>query len=91
VRAAVEVLGAERMGTACGPIEDPAVVELLAERRVPLEISRLEPADGRRAGRRRSPLGALDAAGCIVTIDADRPGLFGTTLVDEYRYWRRRS
>jgi hypothetical protein len=32
------------------------------------------------------PLGALDAAGCIVTIDADDPALFGTTLVDEYRY-----
>jgi adenosine deaminase len=32
------------------------------------------------------PLGALDAAGCVVTIDADDPALFGTTLLDEYRY-----
>ena len=32
------------------------------------------------------PLGALDAAGCVVTIDADDPALFGTTLLDEYRF-----
>jgi adenosine deaminase len=32
------------------------------------------------------PLVELDAAGCIVTIDADDPALFGTTIVDEYAY-----
>ncbi len=35
------------------------------------------------------PLGDLDAAGCIVTIDADDPALFGTTLVEEYAYVAR--
>jgi adenosine deaminase len=30
-------------------------------------------------------MGELDAAGVLVTIDADDPALFGTTLVDEYR------
>jgi aminodeoxyfutalosine deaminase len=28
----------------------------------------------------------LDAAGCVITIDADDPALFGTTIVDEYAY-----
>jgi adenosine deaminase len=87
VRAAVEVLGAERIGHGVRAIEDPAVVELLAERRIPLEIC---PTSNRLTGAAPAdavhPLGALDAAGCIVTIDADDPALFGTTLVDEYRY-----
>jgi adenosine deaminase len=87
VRAAVEVLGAERIGHGVRAIEDPAVVELLAERRIPLEIC---PTSNRLTGAAPAgvihPLGALDAAGCVVTIDADDPALFGTTLVDEYRY-----
>jgi adenosine deaminase len=87
VRAAVEVLGAERIGHGVRAIEDPAVVELLAERRIPLEIC---PTSNRLTGAAPAgaihPLGAFDAAGCIVTIDADDPALFGTTLADEYRY-----
>ncbi len=87
VRAAVEVLRAERIGHGVRAIEDPAVVALLAERRVPLEIC---PTSNRLTGAAPAgavhPLGALDAAGCIVTIDADDPALFGTTLLEEYRY-----
>jgi adenosine deaminase len=86
VRAAVEVLRAERIGHGVRAIEDPAVVALLAERRIPLEIC---PTSNRLTGAAPAgadhPLGALDAAGCIVTLDADDPALFGTTLVDEYR------
>ena len=87
VRNAVEVLGAERIGHGVRAIEDPAVVALLAERRIPLEIC---PTSNRLTGAAPAgtihPMGELDAAGCIVTIDADDPALFGTTLVDEYRY-----
>jgi adenosine deaminase len=86
VRAAVEVLGAERIGHGVRAVEDPAVVALLAERRIPLEIC---PTSNRLTGAAPAnaahPLGALDAAGCVVTIDADDPALFGTTLLDEYR------
>jgi adenosine deaminase len=87
VRAAVEVLRAERIGHGVRAVEDPAVVELLAQRRIPLEIC---PTSNRLTGAAPAgavhPLGALDAAGCVVTIDADDPALFGTTLLDEYRY-----
>jgi adenosine deaminase len=87
VRAAVEVLRAERIGHGVRAIEDPAVVDLVAERRIPLEIC---PTSNRLTGAapagQAHPLGALDAAGCVVTIDADDPALFGTTLLDEYRY-----
>ena len=78
---------AERIGHGVRAIEDPAVVALLAERRIPLEIC---PTSNRLTGAapadRTHPLGALDAAGCLVTIDADDPALFGTTLLDEYRW-----
>jgi adenosine deaminase len=87
VRAAVEVLGAERIGHGVRAIEDPRVVALLAERGIPLEIC---PTSNRLTGAAQAdathPLGELDAAGCIVTIDADDPALFGTTLLDEYRF-----
>jgi adenosine deaminase len=87
VRNAIDVLGAERIGHGVRAIEDPAVVALLAERRIPLEIC---PTSNRLTGAAPAgeihPMGALDAAGCIITIDADDPALFGTTLVDEYRY-----
>jgi len=86
VRAAVEVLRAERIGHGVRAVEDPAVVALLAERRIPLEIC---PTSNRLTGAAPAgaahPLGALDAAGCVVTIDADDPAMFGTTLLDEYR------
>ena len=87
VRAAVELLGAQRIGHGVRAIEDPAVVALLAERRIPLEVC---PTSNRLTGAAPAgaihPLGALDAAGCVVTIDADDPALFGTTLLDEYHF-----
>ena len=87
VRAAVEVLGAERIGHGIRALEDPLVVEMLAERRVPLEVC---PTSNLLTGAARRehphPLAELDAAGCIVTIDADDPALFGTTITDEYAF-----
>jgi adenosine deaminase len=87
VRAAVEVLGAERIGHGVRAMEDPAVVAMLANRRIPLEVC---PTSNRLTGAVPAgaihPLGALDAAGCVITIDADDPALFGTTLLDEYAY-----
>ncbi len=85
VRNAVEILGAERIGHGVRAIEDPAVVELLARRKIPLEVC---PTSNRLTGAAPAhlphPMGALDAAGVCVTIDADDPALFGTTLTDEY-------
>jgi adenosine deaminase len=85
VRAAIDCLGAERIGHGVRAIEDPAVVELLAARGIPIEVC---PTSNRLTGAAPAhlphPMGALDAAGVRVTIDADDPALFGTTLVDEY-------
>ena len=85
VRDAVELLGAERIGHGIRALEDPAVVELLVERRIPIEVC---PTSNRRTGacppEQVHPLSELDAAGLLVTIDADDPALFGCTLLDEY-------
>jgi adenosine deaminase len=87
VRAAVEVLGAERIGHGVRALEDPAVVGTLAKSRVPLEVC---PTSNFLTGAAKReephPLVDLDAAGCVVTIDADDPALFSTTLTDEYAY-----
>jgi adenosine deaminase len=85
VRAAVERLGAERIGHGVRAIEDRAVIELLVEKGIPLEVC---PTSNRLTGAAPlhlpHPMAELDAAGVRITIDADDPALFGTTLVDEY-------
>lgn len=84
VRAAVEI-GAERIGHGVRAIEDPAVVELLREREIALEVC---PTSNARTGVAPAdashPLYALDAQGVQVTIDADDPAIFGTSISQEY-------
>ncbi|MGH7662626.1 MAG: adenosine deaminase [Vulcanimicrobiaceae bacterium] len=85
VRDAVELLGAERIGHGIRVLEDSRVVDMLVERRVPVEVC---PTSNRRTGacppEQIHPLAELDAAGVLVTIDADDHAMFGCTLLDEY-------
>ncbi|GAC1312461.1 MAG: adenosine deaminase [Vulcanimicrobiaceae bacterium] len=85
VRAAIEVLHAERIGHGVRAIEDPAVVALLAERRIALELC---PTSNRLTGAVAAgaphPIDVLDRSGVVCTIDADDPELFSTTLEREY-------
>ena len=86
VRGAVEALGAERVGHGVRCLEDPAVVAMLRERRVPLEVCptsnyRLKVVpDGA-----PHPIRRLVEAGIVCTVNSDDPPMFGTSLVDEYR------
>lgn len=87
VRAAVDVLGAQRIGHGIRALEDASVVQMLARQRIPLEIcptSNLLTGVAQRE--QPHPLLELDAAGCMVTIDCDDPALFGTTITHEYAY-----
>lgn len=85
VRDAVELLGAERIGHGIRALEDRGIVEVLAERRIALEIC---PTSNRMTGAaladRPHPYLDFDRAGCVVTIDADDPALFGTSIEREY-------
>ncbi len=90
VCAAIEVLGVQRIGHGLRALEDPRVVALLAQRRIALEVC---PTSNFLTGIAQRdnphPLVELDAAGCIVTIDADDPALFATSITNEYAYVER--
>jgi adenosine deaminase len=85
VRAAIGLLGAQRIGHGIQALRDREVVNLLARKQIPLEIC---PTSNIRTGAALPdyphPYVDLDRAGCIVTIDADDPTLFGTSLSREY-------
>ena len=84
VRAAVELLHAERVGHGVRSVEDPSLVRYLAERGVVLEVC---PSSNLRLGvfpdAAHHPLRALYDAGVPVTVNSDDPPLFNTTLTDE--------
>ena len=85
VRDAVTLLGAERIGHGVRAIEDPALLALLHERQIPLEIN---PTSNvclhvyRRLA--EHPFPHLDRMGIPVTVNSDDPPLFNTTLSHEY-------
>jgi adenosine deaminase len=84
VRGAIERLGAERIGHGVRAIDDSELVAMLAERRIPLEVS---PTSNIRLGAYPSyaahPFRRLHEAGALVTVNSDDPPLFNTTLNDE--------
>ncbi len=85
VRDAVELLHAQRIGHGIRALEDASTVELLADRRIPLEIC---PTSNRLTGAALSghphPYLDFDRRRCIVTIDCDDPTLFATSIEHEY-------
>lgn len=86
VRQAVLELGAERIGHGIRAVEDPAVLDLLAERRIALEVcptSNLQTSTVR--DYRVHPLPALLRRGLAVTLNTDDPGISGIDLAHEYR------
>ncbi len=91
VRAAIAI-GAERIGHGVRAIEDPAVVALLREREIPLEISPTSNARTAVVPREvEHPYRQLDASGVRITIDADDPAIFGTSISQEYALVAQRA
>jgi adenosine deaminase len=84
VRQAVELLHAERVGHGVRAIEDPSLVELLAERGIMLEVCPTSNVLLRVVEAvEQHPLPALRAAGVRVCLNTDDPGWFATDLVTE--------
>jgi aminodeoxyfutalosine deaminase len=92
IREAVELLSVERIGHGIAAINDPSLMDLLADRRIPLEIcpqSNIRTGalalQLRRAARMEDhPLPALFRHGIPIVLSTDDPAMFHTTLLDEY-------
>lgn len=85
VRDAIELLGADRIDHGVRAIEDQDLVDLLAERRIPLGIC---PTSNLRLGVCTAiedhPIDRLRRAGVVVSINTDDPVLLGANLEGEY-------
>jgi len=93
IREAIELLGAERIGHGIAAIHDPELMDLLAERKIPLEIcpaSNMKTAALARQLQREDariedhPLPKLLRHGIPIVLSTDDPAMFHTTLDDEY-------
>jgi adenosine deaminase len=86
VRQAVLGLGAERIGHGVRAIEDPATMDLLAERGIPLELC---PTSNLQTSTVASwdvhPLPRFLERGLEVTLNTDDPSISGIDLAHEYR------
>ena len=78
-------IGAERIGHALAAQHDSQLLEVLAERQIPLEIN---VTSNLRTGCCPSldhhPLRDYFDAGLMITLNSDDPPMFGSTLLDEY-------
>src|SRR5216683_3231870 len=93
IREAIHLLGAERIGHGIAAIHDPALMELLAERRIPLEVC---PGSNLKTGAlalqlqeeavriEKHPLPKLLRHGIPIVLSTDDPAMFHTTLHVEY-------
>ncbi len=93
IKEAIELLGVERIGHGIAAIKDPALMDLLAERKIPLEIcpqsNLCTGALARQLARNGvhiedHPLPTLFRHGIPVVLSTDDPALFQTALRDEY-------
>src|SRR6267143_3995894 len=93
IREAIDLLGAERIGHGIAAIHDPELMNLLAERKLPLEIcpaSNMKTDALARQLRREGiqienhPLPKLLHHGIPIVFSTDDPAMFHTTLHAEY-------
>jgi aminodeoxyfutalosine deaminase len=93
IREAIKLLGVERIGHGIAAINDPDLMDLLAERQIPLEVC---PGSNMKTGALAFQLRNKDASiedhplpkflrhGIPVTLSTDDPAMFHTTLQMEY-------
>lgn len=93
IKDAIDILHAERIGHGIAAINDPKLMDFLAERKIPLEIcpgSNMKTAALAKQLRREDariedhPLPQLLRHGIPVVLSTDDPAMFHTTLHEEY-------
>jgi aminodeoxyfutalosine deaminase len=94
IREAVELLAVERVGHGIAAVHDPALMDLLADRRIPLEVcptSNIKTGALDRQLHRKNasitdhPLAQLLRHGIPIVLSTDDPAMFHTTLESEYQ------
>lgn len=84
VLAALDVLGADRIGHGIASVRDPELVARLARDQVPLEVCPTSNVlVGLAPSLERHPIVDLWRAGVNVTVHSDDPAMFRTTITDE--------
>lgn len=85
IRDSIEILGAERIGHGVQAVHDKAIMDLLKNKNILLEVcpysNYLTQAFKTYA---EHPLSSLFHAGVPVSLNSDDPGLFASTLSDDY-------
>jgi adenosine deaminase len=84
VRAAVDLLGATRIAHGIRAVDDPHLLEMLAERGVSLDVCLTSNHLLSAASIEDHPLPRLLGAGVRCSLGADDPLMFGVGLLDEY-------
>jgi adenosine deaminase len=85
IRSALDLLGAERLDHGVRGVEDPALMALLAESQVPLDVCPSSNVElGICSDLASHPFERLRTAGLAVNVSSDDPPFFGTTLSEEY-------
>lgn len=89
VRTCLEDLHADRLGHGVRSVEDPALLELVASRGIPLEVCPVSNVSlGVYSDLSSVPLPTLLEAGATVALGADDPLLFGSRLTGQYATMR---
>ncbi len=90
VQDSIEVLGAERIGHGIQIINNPKVLEFVREQKIPLEVCPISNYLTQSFKTyEEHPIRKLIDAGIQVTINSDDPGVFATTLSDDYEVLHR--
>ncbi len=86
VRDTVEILKAQRIGHGTSAIQDPSLLELLKEKRIPIEICLTSNIFTGKYVRREAdhPVRRYYDAGLVCCVNTDDPEIFKVNLTDEY-------
>ena len=83
---AINEMGATRVGHGLQAIENPKLIEFLAEKEIPLELCPTSNwLTGATLSYEKHPFTKLYDAGVRVTVNTDDPGIMCTNLLNEYR------
>jgi adenosine deaminase/aminodeoxyfutalosine deaminase len=85
VRQSIELLGAERIGHGLTAAQDEALMRMLRDRRIALEVCpSSNVCTGVLAQLKDHPLPRFLRSGLVVTLNSDDPAMFGTSLEGEF-------